>query len=264
MAGPAPREALAWRLELPAADFERPSDLRVALMPTDELAPVAAEVAERVTMVGAVLEKAGATVSYEARPDFDLAAGDRNYQSLLNAVMTGAMTNEAEARMLEVVDGLDPDDVSRDAVAARAAVMRHREWTRTNTRREKLRRAWARFFEDWDILVCPQMATTAFPHDHRPFARAPSTSTAMSSRTFSTAMAGMVVNAYLPSTVFRDGPSTDGLRSVCRPSAPLSRPPHDRVRGADMREIGGFRPTPGYDGRGCWTTRRPSRTQLLI
>ena len=248
MAGPAPREALAWRLELPAADFEGLSDLRIALMPTDDLAPVAAEVAERVTMVGAVLEKAGATVSYEARPDFDLAAADRNYQSLLNAVMTGAMTNEAEARMLEVVDGLDPDDASRDAVAARAAVMRHREWIRTNTRREKLRRAWARFFEDWDILVCPQMATTAFPHDHRPFAKRTIDVDGVEQPYFQQLLwAGMVVNAYLPSTVFPTGPSNDGLPiGLQAVSAPYRDHRTIAFAGQICREIGGFAPPPGY------------------
>ena len=64
---------------------------------------------------------------------------------------------------------LDPDDRSISAVNTRATVMSHRDWIRTNTRREKLRRAWDEFFQEWDILVCPQMATSAFPHDHRPF-----------------------------------------------------------------------------------------------
>ncbi len=213
MAGPAPREALAWRLELPAADFDSLADLRVALWPTDELAPVDEAIAARVRMVGEVLEKTGATVSFDARPDFDLAAADRNYATLLNAVMSGAMTPEAEERMQQVVDGLDPSDLSRDAVTARAAMMGHREWIRTNTRREKLRRAWARFFEDWDILVCPQMATTAFPHDHRPFRDRTLEVNGTRQPYFQQLLwAGMVVNAYLPSTVFPTGPAErDGL-----------------------------------------------------
>ncbi|MCY3812193.1 MAG: amidase [Gammaproteobacteria bacterium] len=248
MAGPAPREALAWRLELPAADFERLADLRVALWPTDPLAPVAEEIAARVALIGEVLEKAGATVSRDARPDLDLVAADRNYQTLLNAVMTGAMTDEAEARMLKVVDGLAPDDVSRDAVAARAAVMRHREWIRTNTRREKLRRAWARFFEDWDILVCPQMATPAFPHDHRPFGERTIDVDGVAQPYFQQLLwAGMVVNAYLPSTVFPTGPSTDGLPiGLQAVSAPYRD--HRTIAFAEQvcAEIGGFLPPPGY------------------
>ena len=248
MAGPAPREALAWRLELPKADFERLSDLRVALWPSDELAPVASEVAERVLMVGDVLERAGATVSPDVRPDFDLGAADRNYGTLLNAVMTGAMTDEAEARMLKVVEGLDADDLSRDAVSARAAVMRHREWIRANTRREKLRRAWSAFFEDWDILVCPQMATTAFPHDHRPFGERTIDVDGTEQPYFQQLLwAGMVVNAYLPSTVFPTGPSEDGLPiGLQAVSAPYRD--HRTIEFARLicEEIGAFVVPPGF------------------
>ena len=199
-------------------------------------------------MIGEVLEKAGATVSRDARPDFDLSAADRNYQTLLNAVMTGAMTDEAEARMLKVVDGLAPDDVSRDAVAARAAVMRHREWIRTNTRREKLRLAWARFFEDWDILVCPQMATTAFPHDHGPFGERTIDVDGVAQPYFQQLLwAGMVVNAYLPSTVFPTGPSNDGLPiGLQAVSAPYRDHRTIAFAGQVCAEIGGFVQPPGF------------------
>ena len=248
MAGPAPREALAWRLELPAADFEKLADLRVALWPTDDLAPVSQEVAERVLTVGEVLEKAGATVSREARPAFDLVAADRNYNTLLNAVMSGAMTAEAEARMQHVVDALDPADLSRDAVTARATMMGHREWIRTNTRRERLRRAWSQFFEDWDILICPQMATTAFPHDHRPFGERTITVDNAEQPYFQQLLwAGMVVNAYLPSTVFPTGPAADGLPiGLQAVSAPYRD--HRTIAFAHLicEEIGGFVAPPGY------------------
>ena len=248
MAGPAPREALAWRLELPPADFERLADLRVALWPTDELAPVATEIAARVDAVGEVLERAGARVSRDARPDFDFADADRNYATLLNAVMTGAMTAEAEARMQAVVDALDPADVSRDAVMARAAVMKHRDWIRANTRRERLRLAWARFFEEWDILVCPQMASTAFPHDHRPFAERTIQVDAVEQPYFQQLFwAGMVVNAYLPSTVFPTGVSEDGLPiGLQAVSAPYRDHRTIAFAGLVCAELGGYERPPGY------------------
>ena len=248
MAGPAEREALAWRLSLPPADIDSLAGLRVALWPTDALAPVADEIAERVLMVGDVLAKAGAVVSRDARPDFDTQAADRNYNTLLNAVMSGAMTPEAAARMQRVVDGLAPDDMSRDAVTARAAVMGHREWIRTNTRREKLRHAWSRFFEEWDILVCPQMATTAFPHDHGPFGERSLLVNGAAQPYFQQLMwAGMVVNAYLPSTVFPTGPSNDGLPiGLQAVSAPYRD--HRTIAFARMvcEIIGGFVPPPDY------------------
>ena len=76
--------------------------------------------------------------------------------------MTAAWDDQAVAQMQTKVAALQPDDMSLEAVNARAAVLSHRDWIRSNSRREKLRHAWADFFNDWDILICPQMATTAF------------------------------------------------------------------------------------------------------
>ena len=248
MAKPAPREAIAWQLDIPCADFERLADLRVALWPTDDLAPVSDEVAKRVQMVGQVLRDAGATVSEDARPDFDLAEADRNYLTLLNAVMTGAMTDADEARWREAVAGLAPDDQSRDAVMARAAVLSHRAWIRANTYRERLRAAWDRFFQDWDILVCPQMATTAFPHDHRPFGQRTIEVNGAEQPYFQQLFwAGMIVNAYLPSTVFPTGLSDDGLPiGLQAVSAPYRD--HRAIEFARFvtDEIGGFKAPPGF------------------
>ena len=120
-------------------------------------------------MVAETLSRLGASVSDSARPAFDLIRAQNNYQTLLTAVMTGALSDEDVAKAEAVADSLDPDDMSNSAVTARATVLPHRDWIRANTQREKLRAAWDAFFDDWDILLCPQMATPAFPHDHRPF-----------------------------------------------------------------------------------------------
>ena len=212
MSGPAEREALGWSLNLPAADITTLKDFRVAVWATDPLAPVAEEVEDRSMQVGAMLERLGAQVSYDARPNFDLDAAVRNYQTLLQSVMTAAWDNQAVAKMQTKVAALEPNDLSLDAVNARAAVLSHRDWIRSNGRREKLRRAWADFFKDWDILICPQMATAAFSHDHRPFSERSLSVDNEPQPYFQQLMwAGMIVNAYLPSTVFPTGLSTEGL-----------------------------------------------------
>lgn len=198
MAGPAEREALGWQLALPEADFSDLKNLRVAVWTTDEMAPVCTEVADRVAMVGETLAKQGATVSDTARPDIDLARAQDNYQTLLNAVMTAALPDDVVARAQAVVDALEPGDMSSDAVNARAAVLPHRLWIRANTQREKLRRAWSTFFEDWDILLCPQMATPAFPHDHQAFRERTCKVDGVDQPYFQQLFwAGMVVNAYV-------------------------------------------------------------------
>ena len=212
MAGPAEREALGWQLNLPQADFADLKELRVAVWANDEIAPVCAEIADRVTQVAETLSRLGATVSDSARPDFDLTFAHTNYQMLLTAALTIAMTDEDVAKAQRVVDDLDPADTSSQATTAKATVMPHREWLGANIEREKLRRAWDRFFEDWDILVCPQMATHAFAHDHRPFHQRTLTVDNVEQPYFQQIFwAGLIVNAYLPSTVFPTGLSSEGL-----------------------------------------------------
>jgi amidase len=248
MAGLAEREALGWQLSLPKADFKELKDLKVAIWATDELAPVTNETAERCTMIGETLRKLGATVSETARPDFDTRLAQQNYMALLNSVMTAAMPDDAVKQAEAHAASFAESDFSDEALTARSIVLSHRQWIRSNTQREKLRRAWAAFFEEWDILICPQMATPAFPHDHRN----------MSERTLSVDnveqgyfqqifWAGMIVNAYLPSTVFPTGPSREGLPiGLQAVSAPYRD--HRCIEFARLiaREIGGYQAPPKY------------------
>lgn len=249
MAGPDEREALGWQLNLPAPDFTTLKDLRVAVWPTDEAAPVAAEVADRVTGVADALARLGATVSDTARPAFDVIDAHRNYQTLLSSVMTAAMTEEQVAEAEAAAAALAADDTSSAAVQIRASVIPHREWIRTNTKREKLRLAWGNFFEDWDILLCPQMATPAFPHDHSPMLGRTLTVDNEYQPYFQQLFwAGMIVNAYLPSTVFPTGPSREGLPiGVQAVSAPYRDYRCIEFARQIAHEIGGFQPPPGYD-----------------
>ena len=242
MAGPADQQAVGWRLSLPASDKKNLRDFRVAIWPTDEMAPVTAEIADRATMVGETLSKLGATVSDLARPDIDLYRAQGNYHTLLNTVMSGAMDDDAVAAAQRNADQFDSSDNSMAAITARSLVLSHRDWMKSNAQREQLRHAWRTFFEEWDILICPQMATTAFPHDHRQ----------MSDRTLKVDneeqdylqqifWAGMAVNAYLPSTVFPTGLSREGLPIGLQAiSAPYRDYRTIEFTRLISREIGGF------------------------
>ena len=212
MAGAHGRERRGRRLELPPPEFSRLGDLRVALWPDHALAPVAAEIADRVVLSGQTLARLGATVSDTARPAFDLKRAHDTYVSLLNSVMSSAQSEDEYARNVARAAECDPDDKSFRAVSTRGMVLSHREWIRYNFNREHLRFAWDDFFEDWDILLCPQMTTPAFPHDHRPFGQRTITVDGMQRNYFEPLFwSGLASNAYLPSTVFPTGLSRAGL-----------------------------------------------------
>ena len=212
MAGPAEREATGWKLDLPKANFKELKELKIAVWANDEMAPVSHEIEERAMQVGETLAKLGATVSYEARPNFDPEAAQINYQLLLQSVMSGSMPAGEKAKIQKIVDELDPSDFSSDAVNARGVVLSHSDWLSSNFQREKLKLAWKEFFEEWDILICPQMATTAFEHNHISYSERTIMVNNQEQSYFQQIFwAGMIVNAYLPSTVFPTGPSADGL-----------------------------------------------------
>ncbi len=247
MAGPTKREATGWRLALPEPGFKSLADLRVAVWPTDDIAPVSAETQARVTMVAEALARLGATVSDTARPDFDVRKAHLVYQNLVTAVMSSGQSASQIEKIRQRVEQLDPEDQSADAVAARASVMSHREWIRHDFRRERLRRAWDAFFRAWDVLLCPQFAVPAIPHDHAPFADR-RTIVDGEPRPYmeSVFWAGVVVASCLPSTAFPTGPSSEGLPiGVQVVGAPYHD--HQTIECARQiaQEIGGFTPPPG-------------------
>ena len=248
VSGPDPLVERGWRLALPPPRHGKLSDYRVALWPTDPMAPVAGELADRVQQVGERLAALGATVSDSARPAFDTTRSHETYLHMLGGVMSAGLPEEVLAAMEEVAAGLDPEDLSYDAVTARASIQKHGEWVRHNNRREALRMAWRDFFEDWDILLCPQMATVAFEHDHRPMHER-TISVDGSARPYFEQLfwAGLVTVAYLPSTVFPTGASTEGL-PIGLQAVSTEYADHTCIDFARLLadEMGGFVPPPGY------------------
>ncbi len=248
VSGPEPLVESGWKLELPPPRHAKLSDYRVALWPTDPMAPVAGEVADRVQQMGDRLAALGATVSDSARPAFEIARSHETYLYMLNGVMAAGLPQEVLDAMEAQVSALDPADQSDNAVMARAAVQKHGDWLRHNNRRESLRMAWRDFFQDWDILLCPQTATPAFEHDHRPIPeRTLAVDDAMQPYFQQLFWAGLITVAYLPSTVFPTGLSGDGLpiglQAVSAEYADRTCIDFARLM-AD--EIGGFVPPPGY------------------
>ncbi len=249
IAGPQALDAPGWRLTLPAPEHSRLGQFRVALWPSDELAPVSTEISERVEMIGSVLSKHGATVSDQARPNVDFEQAFETYNSLLWGVMASGMKPEERLALQQQAAQLPDSDRSISALMARYSVQDHATWSRANNERFHLRAAWRAFFNDWDILICPQMATTAFPHDHGDYMERTLTVNNETQSYFQQVFwAGMITVAHLPSTVFPTGPSNEGLPIGLQAVGPEF---HDYRTIEFTRllaeEIGGFQAPPGYE-----------------
>ena len=249
VAGAAPLNAPGWKLELPRPNGRKLADYRIALWPTDSLAPVSTEIADRVQYVGDRLSALGAIVSDSARPNIDVEDSFQTYLGMANTVATSGAPDEVFQAMQRQAGQLALDDDSLDSVALRGAVQTHRDWLRSNNKRELWRIAWREFFEQWDILICPQMPTTAFEHDHTPLSEGRTISVDDQVQHFFQQIfwAGLITVAYLPSTVFPTGLSQAGLPIGLQA---VSAEFNDYLCIDFARlladEFGGFVPPPGY------------------
>ena len=211
MAGPNEIEARGMTLSLP--EFEKKlGDLRVAVWREDDMSPVDEEVSRRVDLVAKALEDEGATVNFDARPDFTSQHSHFTYQALLSATMACRVPMEQYERNIERAARYDNEDNSLEAIVARSQVARFRHWVVANEERTHIRWSWHRFFEDYDIVLMPIMATSAFKHDHRPFGERTITVNGVERPYFEQVFwAGIPTNAYLPSTIVPTGLDDQGL-----------------------------------------------------
>ena len=176
------------------------------------MAPVSSEIAERCEEVGRNLSSVGAKVSFSDRPEHDFLKAEINYQLLLQSVMQSGMSEEEFKKVEEIASKLEPNDNSVDALLAKGTVLSHRNWIRQNYAREQIKISWAKFFKEWDLLICPQLATTAIKHDHRKISERTIKVDNQDQRYFQQIFwPGLAVNAHLPSTVFPTGLSIEGM-----------------------------------------------------
>jgi amidase len=160
VAGPDGFEDVAWRLDLPPARRDRLSDFRVAIMPPTPLVSPSSEMQQRIDELASVLATTGATVA-TAMPDVDHERTLRDYLALLMMMTAiGQPAEERAARAAALAGATDPlllgmaDGLRLDAY----------ELQRLYARRAASKAAWAAFFRDWDVLVCPTALSAAFPH----------------------------------------------------------------------------------------------------
>ena len=166
IAGPEAIDA-GLRLKLPPPRTTGFKGLRVAIMPTHPLSEVDEAIQSRLADLAKFLRKEGAKVSLTARPDYDMTLGHQLYIMLLRATTSGRSTDEQIAQFAEQAASLPAEDVSYPALMARGVSMRHRDFLRGHEQRERMRRAWFDFFQQWDVFLCPAAAGTAMHHNQQ-------------------------------------------------------------------------------------------------
>ena len=197
------------------------------------------------------LAAAGADIT-EAVPDIDQHAFHENYLMLLRSAM-GALAddktwNDARSRAHRFTDGAG----DYQALLDYSTTLSHREWFANHNQREGYRRAWAQFFDSYDLLLCPVAASAAFEHKHGGD-RATRTIDIDGHPELGVDQlfwAGWSCSVYLPATVAPAGLTADGLNLPV--GVQIVAPHHaDRraIRYAALieRTLGGFVPPPGCE-----------------
>lgn len=249
LAGPAPGEAAAWRLELPPPRADSLSGFRVAAWFDDALGPIDSAVADCLTALAANLEKAGVKVDRSARPAFDAEQAFRDFQQLMIAVMSAGLPRKTMERFGEEVPGLDRQDMGYRAVFMRNATQSHRDWLAAKERQADLCAVWANFFTDFDVLLCPVWATAAIVHDHSPDMAARTVT--VNGRPFpyldQMFWPGIISVGRLPATAAPAGLTPGGLPVGVQVVGPyLGDRTALRFSELMAQAVGGYTPPPGY------------------
>jgi amidase len=204
-------EAVAYRLKQPRA--RKWQELRVAVMLGDPVSEVDRAVEEQIGRLVAFLSPRVKSLSEAARPAFSTEDAWRVYIGLLRSATSRRQSDDEFAANAAKVAALRPDDQSYVALMLRGYTMSHRDWLHLNNRRHAMMAAWAEFFREYDVLLCPAAASAAFPHDHK--GERHERTIIVNGRPVSTMdqlfWAGYSGVAYLPSTVAPIGLTEEGL-----------------------------------------------------
>jgi len=240
---------VAWDLTLPKPRKKKLKEYRVGLWLDDPDFPVDRAVLDCLQHLIDQLNKAGARVE-ERRPAISFTDCHDIYVKLLTAVSSTSLPKEVFERLRAEEPDLAEDDKSFRAQLIRGTALLHREWLSLDYSRLMMRQKWADFFEEFDVLLCPVVSVTAFPHDHSDFFTR-TLRVNNDDRPYADTMAawaGLTCVSYLPATVAPTGLAMNGLPVGVQIVGPYLEDRTPIHVGRLIEEItGGFRPPPGFE-----------------
>jgi amidase len=249
MAGADEIDGIAWKLDLPVCDARSLSDLRIAVKLRDPNCEVDAEYADKLQALVDALAKRGGKVK-EVEPKLDTVRLHEVYVLLLRAATSARTSEEDVKRWDQTLSEIGATSEPYLDLMVRGNTLPHRDWLKLNNERHGLRRAFAAFFADWDILLCPTAASAAFPHDHEGerWQRKITVNGKRVPTTDQLFWAGYASLVYLPATVGPAGLTKSGLQVGYQAIAASGR---DKTATAFSRfvekEIIGFIRPPGFE-----------------
>jgi amidase len=164
ISGPEPGEE-KWTVTLPPARGRTLEDLKVAMLPPLDAAPIDDCVGTAMDLVAETIARAGASPEVVG-PDLDWPAMIETYRTLLAIMVFDQLTPEARDKLASDLEAAG-DEFERGTIAGlRLAAL---DFADVLIQREHVRRAWAAFFDDWDVVVAPITLGPPFEHTDAPW-----------------------------------------------------------------------------------------------
>jgi amidase len=142
--------------------------LRVALWLDDPVAKADASVRAGVIRAARLLEAQGAVIDEAARPGFSFAEAFEVFALINHAIVAHGLPPHIRARIQAMAAGFSAGDLSHLALQARGVRMTPGLYQQVSNRRLAIRGQWARFFERYDVVLCPPAPVAHLPHDAEP------------------------------------------------------------------------------------------------
>jgi amidase len=248
LAGPDEAQAIAYRLTLPSSRHLRLSEFKVLVLDEYPGLPLANEVRSLIHRFADNLRRAGCVVEHSSPllPHLDVM-GDTFSRLLLSYI--GASLPQPAYEGLRSQSARLPDGPDQPAsLRLRALVASHRDWIHADRARISFAHQWRQFFRTWDVVVCPVLPTTAFPHDD---AEMQQRHIDIDGRSIpyaaQGAWSGLATVCGLPATAMPIGVGASGLPVGIQIIGP-SLEDRSTLAFAELaeREFGGFTAPPGY------------------
>ena len=251
LAGADEPEAAGWTLRLPAArKGGRVGGYRIAAWLDDPACPVDAATADLLEGLVGRLLGTGLAVDTAARPEgINLAESHELFYRLLIGAMSPGVSRSRFRTLKEQAEITQADASDYSVRLARSVIQSHADWLRLHERRLQLGRLWARFFEKFDVLLCPVTSMPAFSHDWSEPVETRVVSTGQRTQAYLDLLIwpGLPGVAYLPATVVPVGRTPAGLPVGVQVVGPYLG---DHTTLTFAREVerlcGGFVAPPGY------------------
>jgi amidase len=151
----------------PARSLE-PKGLRVALWESDPFAPADSGVRAAVREAAHRLDAMGANIDEAARPGFSFAEAFELFALYNHGIVAYGLPVKLRDRLAATASSHKKGDLSHRALQARGARLTPGDYRAMDLRRLSQQRHWARFFERFDVVLCPPAPVGAIRHDHRP------------------------------------------------------------------------------------------------